>query len=168
MRPDKLLMLGVVGLGFYAAYRLLTSTTSTSLPPPPDKPNPLPVPTGALPLNAGPLPSPPANISTVDGDPLNLRGGQWYHGRLELSPSATREQVSGQLLTMGFKNLSVYVTPLEASQDIFQAFALANPGAGTRWFRARWPLFDDIGNVRPKPRRPNGLAILWVAAPPMV
>ena len=56
------------------------------------------------------------------------------------------------------------MSPQEAAQDIFQAFALANPGKSTRWFRARWPLV--LEGPQPLPSRPAGLVLLWAAAAP--
>lgn len=189
MRVDKLLMLGVGALGLYAVYRLTQTSAASQLPdgqPKQPRPTPVPILEGPLPDAPGVIPPAPASLDLVQGSPLHLQPGRWYHGRLEtgpgpFSPSATREQLRSALVAMGFdgnpfrpeQQPHVFMTPQEAAQDIFQAFALANPGRGTRWFRARWPLvlegpqplpsrpsFTTMTSIRSHPRAPT-----WPAAP---
>jgi hypothetical protein len=171
-----LVMIGVVGTGLYALWRL-TQTSSSSPQTPsqlstPTRPTPLNIPPGPLPSVPGPLPPlPTSTILFVNGSPLHLRPAAWYHGRLEtngqaspFSPSSSREQIAQGLASMGFGQVQVFMTPQEAAQDIFQPFALAGAATGTRWFRARWPLMIEGGY--PTPTRPAALSLLWEAAPP--
>lgn len=164
-------MLTVVGVGIYAAIRL--AKTSAGTPQTPNqlaKPTPLDVPSGPLPNLPGPTPPLPSNIRFIEGSPLKLEPAAWYHGRLETRPgglwsaSSSRELIQRGLENMGFSRVQVFMTPQEAAQDIFQSFALANPGSGTRWFRARWPLVIERPLVYPG--RFSDLTLLWQAAPP--
>jgi len=172
IRVDKLAMVVVGAFGLYALYRLTQTSTSSQLTTPkPGKPAPLPVTTGPLPTVAGPIPAPPTSISMVEGGPLQLGQARWYHGRLEtmqqpapFSDNASRKQLVAALTGMGFNQVQVFMTPTEAQGDIFQAFALANPGKGTRWFRVRWPL--QLENTLPFPARPPQMVLLWNAAAP--
>jgi hypothetical protein len=180
MRVDKIIMLAVVGVGIYAVIRMAKTTAGAQqgLPPGGSRPVPLSVPTGTLPDLPGSVGTPPTGLAvdtTPAGQPLHLQGGRWYHGRLELTPSASREQVDMMLRQMGFGreaavmphayDVQVFTTPLEASKSIFHEFALQNPGKGTRWFLARWPL--SIGEVSvPAPTRPTSMVLLWAAKSP--
>lgn len=191
MRADQALMLG--GLGLVAAYYLLkapkpsephvTPMIPTREPPP----TPVVIPPGALPDQPGMMPAPPADIAVAAGPTLQLTPGSWYHGRIETSNPETpflprvpqpldpvtwttpREKLQQDLEVLGFGNVSVFMTPQEAAIDIFQPFALANPGKGTRWFRARLPAFLQTG-FPPNPNipRPPALVVIWRAAPPLM
>lgn len=181
MRADQWLMLGVVGLGVYAVYRM-TRAEASPLPASPGdsaRPTPLPIPSGPLPA----LPAdstPPSNLSVVTGPVLKLTPASWYHGRVEtvskngqassvFFPADNRADLVTALTSLGFGNVSVFMTPKEASNDIFQPFAFEGAGQGTRWFRARWPFADALGNLSSTSiSRPDGLVTLWVAAPPAV
>lgn len=176
MRADQWLMIGVGALGVYAVYRLVQPVKPEEVRPEPEPrpypqdrgpaPTPVIVPGGALPPSAGPLPPPPPGLSVIQTDPMLLTPAAWYHGRLELAPTATATDVANILSRLGLTDLRVFSTPQEAATDIFQPFALANPGQGTRWFRARLPFTTDSRPVNvPRPRE---LVLIWHAAPPQV
>lgn len=164
-------MVGVGALGLYAIYRLVQTPKPseehiTPMIPTREPPTPVIVPPGTLPDQPGAMPTPPADIAVVQGPVLQLTPGSWYHGRIETMNDA-REKVQQDLQTLGFGNISVFQTPQEAATDIFQPFALANPGRGTRWFRARFPAFLPDGNAtNPNVPRLPGLVVIWRAAPP--
>lgn len=187
MRVDKVLMFGVGALGLYAVYRLVSNPkeqppehVTPIFPQDQRRPDQVFVPAGTLPDLPGVIPAAPTDIAmvTLDQSPtMRLTPGAWYHGRLEtthqtrelrsIEPSSNAEEIQRALNALGFGNIFVFMTPQEAATDIFQPFALANPGKGTRWFRARLPAFHMDGNpVSPDVVKPPGLVLLWRAAAP--
>lgn len=150
LRADQWLMLGVVGLGGYAVYRL---TQTTSSPPPPDSPLNLPVEAGS------PSAAPPG--FPLLGDPVHLTNSRAYRGRIELGrgglpANMSREQIESALVRLGFDAIRVY-EDMQQAAPTFPAFALHGAGRGTRWFYGRWlgPTTDTA--------RPAFLSLLWVA-----
>ena len=158
MRADKLLMLGVVGLGAYAVYRL--SKTDTQ-PRPDNELKPTPI----VPPNKGPLL--PENFPLLVGNPIHLTNSRAYRGRLEttdqpapFSPSSSREDIQRALEVLGFSNPQVFVTASEAAGN-FPEFSLANSTPASRWFYGRW-----LGPTTDAPR-PNAVNLIWVSQPLM-
>ena len=136
MRADQWFILAIGGIGVYAAIKLLTSKpsqTSTDNVPAnqPNQPVTPPAPVG-LQQNIIGRNAPPGSAL--------LRTGQPYRGRLELAPSATREQTTSQLQALGFDTITVYASVAEArvNDAIPLPDALMNPTPGSRWFQAVW------------------------------
>lgn len=184
LRAEQWLVLGVATLGIYAVYRMTRASAANTTSPilsNPDRgtlPTPVVVPMGALPPLPGAITGIPANntLDVIQGSPqIPMVPASWYQGRIELVSSAGKPsaffkdgQLLQQLQQMGFGSVQVFSTPIDASHDIFQAWVLDKPGSGTRWFRARWPFADSMGNPMPKSVvRPDGLVLLWRAAPPV-
>lgn len=184
LRAEQWLMIGVGALGLYAIYRM-TRAAGPSTPLVPADPNgrgsatPISVPVTALPDRPSPVTIPPSStVQILVGSTLPLRAAGWYQGRIEtvgvsgaisavFSPTDSRAQLIQKLTGFGFTNVDVYVTPQEASQDIYQAFALEGAGKGTRWFRARWPFVNAAGGAVPATiLRPSGMVLVMLAAPP--
>ncbi len=159
MRADQGIMLGVVGLGAYAVWRMLRA-------PAPPRPDPEDLPILTLPLRGGPPDPAPAGTLLVEGGLETLRPNDWFAGRLELTPN----EAKGTLPSWGFAgsaarpelgqapNALVYDVN-EARRAGFPAWSLARPGQRTTWFYGRF--------VAPLQRgRPPALISLWRAAPP--
>lgn len=170
MRADKALMLGVVGVGLYAAYKLVTAK-----PNDPSREPPVFAPTNpqdnrvdvALPVTAGMPDPPPANLNVLAGPALPLRGGAYYKGRIETDPRATNGQIQALVAsTFGVDPNAVQVfrlasDALASPNAIGQPWATARPGQGTRWIRFRVGALDS--GTR---QRPPWLVVLWQAAAP--
>lgn len=161
MRADELMMLGVVGLGGYAAYRMLSAPSSPSSPSPTPGQTPLP---GTLPSGM-----------VVLGNPLRLKEGQFYAGRLNLPAGssgvatldpfiqqASPEMTRAALEALGFTNVVIYPTVASTvpQKDNFPAETLMNPHSGTRWFIGKWnkPTMDVP--------RPPVIEQMWVTRTP--
>lgn len=158
LRAPEWIMLGVVGFGAYAVYRMARSPKP--LPPSADD-----VPILSLPLLPGaPLPPAPGTL-LVPGELNGLRSGDWFAGRVE-------GILERDLVELGFTGAStrpdapnapsakVAIYDLnEARRAGFPSWALANPGRGTRWFYGRWA-------PEKRPARPPWLIALWRASPP--
>ena len=182
MRAEQWMMLGVVGIGAYAVYRM-TKTTPDQAPtdqPPivhPPKPTPVVVPPGVLPDLPGVLASPPTNMVLETGPTMSLQPAAEYHGRLEtissaghesappLSSTSSQADIENALKSMfGFNVVHVFMTPQAAAQDLFNAYSLSSPGRGTRWFRARFPFVAD-NPPNSHPSRPTELVLFGKTAP---
>lgn len=175
LRAEQWMMLGVGAIGLYAAYRLTRSSGTRAEDTPnvaPEPPNPLPPPPPppgrVLPAAPGPVPPMTSAVEGVTGDPMTLRGGAWYKGRIEttsgdgLSPSSSASDVAKAIgARLGLSSVEVFGWPEAAAPVIQHAFSLANPGAGTRWFRARLPVLAPTSV-----RRPLWLVQIWRSAPP--
>lgn len=161
MRADELMMLGVVGLGGYAAYRMLSA---------PSSPGAAPSSPGATPL-PGTLPS----GMVVLGNPLRLKEGQFYAGRLNLPvgssgvaaldpfiQQASPEMTRAALEALGFTSVVIYPTVASTvpQKENFPAETLMNPHTGTRWFIGKWnkPTMDVP--------RPPVIEQMWVTRTP--
>lgn len=174
IRADQALMLGVIGLGAYAVYRM---TRPREEVPPEDVPilNGQGVPTAPVfPQNiaSGPTIQLPAGTQP-DGVTTTNR---WYRGRLELPQqgSPTRESlnlthlsrqsprptIEAALRQFGFDRVEVYMTPEEAAPRITLAAAMANPTQGSRWF------FGRYAGPRETKARPPVLTVLYPTAVP--
>jgi hypothetical protein len=185
MKTDasQFMMLGVLGLGAYAAYRM-TQASPSGTSPAPSTP-------GALPPPA--QPGPDTNGMTFLGNPLHLKKGQYYAGRLSLpvAPSfaippltpagpptplgavpglpdispftqgASEEVLGRALAAMGFGDVRVYMSVADLPSSGFPASTQVNPHAGTRWFRAMWngPATMDVP-------RPPAIEMMWVTSSP--
>lgn len=169
MRADQALMIGVVGLGIYALYRLRRSdagTTDDQQKPPPDG-RPVPILTRSP--GAGQVPRTPEGFPMAalltDPTSLPLQNSRLYRGRLELQQDLTTDQVADMLTALGFDNAQVYATPQEADPVLFQPmlgmtrtyprFALEGAGPRTRWFRGRWTKTDQAVT------RPAEMVLVW-------
>lgn len=159
MRAEQWLMLGVVGAGLYAVYRMTHASSASN----PQSSNTGPSVTPQIPKT--PLPDIPV-VSHVPG-PAALPGGvkgvlsqgalalansRAYRGRIEtidasgnptpapFSPNATTDQIAAVFAGLGFDNAQAFATPTAARNGGFPDWSLANPGTGTRWFYGRWTL----------------------------
>lgn len=166
MRADQLLMLGVVGLGGYAAYKMVSASPSPSgtdpVLPPGSPPSP-----GALPSGM-----------VVLGNPLHLKEGQFYAGRLNLpsdptggvlpgslnpfTQQASSEAIRAALEALGFNSVVIYsnIAQTVPQKENFPAETLMNPHAGTRWFIGRW------GKPTMDVPRPPVIEQMWVTRTP--
>lgn len=184
-RADQLLMLGVVGLGAYALYRMTQATPGQTpanagpMGPTPQAPS---APTGSnLPERPG-LPGPFGQefprvpvIALPNAVPtIHLTNSRAYQGRIEtissagraqsmpFSPIAEAEVIASGLRGLGFDAVQVFMTPEEAArpapdgEPIFSAATRANAGRGTRWFYGRY-----TGETRDA-AAPEGLALLYI------
>lgn len=166
MRADQLIMLGVVGLGGYAAYRMLSAS-----PTPPGGPTP----GGSTPGGPTPLPGTLPSGMVVLGNPLRLKEGQFYAGRLNLPAGGTGipgldpfvqqaapEATRAALEALGFTSVVVYpsIASTVPQKDHFPAETLMNPHSGTRWFIGKWnkPTMDVP--------RPPVIEQMWVTRTP--
>ena len=157
LRADQLMVAGVALLGGYAIYRMLLSGPTAAFDSP--------APGGVLPALPGAPGVPPAGSTVVPVTPaLPLRQGGYYAGRLESvlssgAPSGLGSDIAGALASLGFSDVQVWSSPAEASGHV-PDYALANPGAGTRWFKARW------GKASGSIPRPAALVMVWATLPP--
>ena len=117
-------MIGVVGLGAYAVYRLTRT-----------KPDQTPIfQPGA---NPGQLPSGIRNIIGPDRRAVVARGAP-YRGRIELG-AASIAQVGAELQRLGFSDVRIYnLQDIQADPSLISFNALDNALPTTRWFYARW------------------------------
>lgn len=187
MRAEQWMLVGIVGIGAYAVWRLTQTTSADQPSAPPDQnpiihppvpfPTPVVIPAGALSNLPGVLPAPPANMVLETGPTLNLQPAAEYHGRLEtisagghesappFSSTSAQADIENALKAMfGFNIVHVFMTPQAAAQDLFNAYSLSTPGRGTRWFRARFPFVMD-NPPNPKPVRPTELVLFGKTAP---
>lgn len=178
MRADQWLMLGVVGIGAYAVYRIARAEGSSQalpadkVPPPlnpvfapaPPRPAPAPAPDVTnLPAMPGPIAAPPPGFALETGaDPnkperaIQLKNSFAYQGRYE-------EPLSAQLRNL-FEAFQTFDLA-GARAAGFPVFALANPGKNTRWFYGRYlgPTTGVPGGVASViVERPNELKLLWI------
>jgi hypothetical protein len=170
-------MLGVVGVGAYAVYRLVKSEPTPSFPSHPDD-----TPLLNLPTVPGVV-APPAGSTAITGDLAGLRVGGWYAGRVEtinaqgaaetsaFRPDADAQALTQALTALGFAGaggradapdagpptVQVYMNPSAAAPHL-PGYALASPGRGTRWFYGRW-----VGGTSP---RPSAMVLLLRSVPP--
>lgn len=127
MRAEQWLMLGVVGIGSYAVYRMIANDP----PPPSPSVEHAPAAPGAI----------PEGISVVK-TPSDLKKNQWYKGRFE-GMSGDAGAVAALLGTLGFGGFdsgdaAIYPTADSARAGGIPEWALSGAGAGTRWFYAPW------------------------------
>lgn len=138
IRADQALMAGVVGLGAFAAYRMLKSKPAFAAP----------------------------EGKAALGDPLNMQSGTYYRGRLEVpdsrvqpllpfNTSGTEEDLGRGLVALGFQDVRVYMSPGEVPSD-WPESTVAEAGSGSRWFEGQW-----AGPSMPLPR-PGQLKLIWV------
>lgn len=157
MDPSKLLMGGVVLLGGYAAYKMLQ--TSSKMPSS--------YPLGEQGPKEGAI---DASGLTLLGDPLSMKKGQYYRGRLEL-PSARLQPhppfnadgdqtgIAQALGALGFSDVRIFMSPSDAPSG-WPAGTLAASREGTRWFQGKW---SQEAMQLP---RPTQLRLLWVTRTP--
>lgn len=117
---------------------------------------------------ASSLPERPSGANLVLlGDPLSLKQGQYYRGRLQLagtslppfSAMADEETLGKGLVTMGFADVRVYMGVKDLPADWPQSTML-NPVQGTRWFQGMWQ-----GPSIQLPR-PWNVETMWVTRSP--
>lgn len=174
IRADQALMIGVVGLGAYAVYRMTRPREDVA-------PEDVPI------LNGQGVPTAPVFPQNIaQGPTLQLPAGtqpdgvtttnRWYRGRLELPQqgSATRESanlthlsrqsprqaIEAALRGFSFDRVEVYMTPEEAAPRITLAAAMASPTPGSRWF------FGRYAGPRGTRARPPVLTVLYPTAVP--
>lgn len=171
LRADQLLMLGVVGLGVYAVYRMQRVT------PKPINPDDIPIlnPNGQVPFGD--------RVPNLATEPtIRMAADQWYSGRLDLpvgvarpgppgsiqlSASATREMIEQELRQFGFNPVQVFMSPTEAQGHIPLPGALAAATEGSRWFSGRWsPALMPDQLPRTRVSRPMFLSLLWYTTNP--
>lgn len=167
MRAEQWMMVGVGVIGLYAIYRLSKASNTPTAEPPTLGPSQVPtVPDDrssnpTLPATGGPVDPWPNNLLVLTGPTLNLRGGGWYKGRIEVAPGASNAEIQTLLGSIGLVQAEVFRNADAASAVLQQPFALARPGQGTKWFRARVSALDS--GTRP---RPSWLVTIWQASPP--
>jgi hypothetical protein len=126
-----MLMAGVVGLGAFAALKLVTSKSFSSAEPKEEQ----------------------------MGEVLTMRQGRYYRGRLDLPPSSVQpvlpfnangseEDLGRGLVALGFDDVRVYMSTSEVPAS-WPASVVNIPGPGTRWFQGRWK-GPDIQLPRPR------------------
>lgn len=138
MRADQWLMVGVVGLGAYAVYRMVTNSPADA--------KQLPVPTGNIP--AGVLTVGPQRLTPLDaaaGAPVNLRGSRPYFGYLVGTPLSDNA-AAAQLASLGLENLRFFHSKAEAQDAGFPAPLLDHPG-----YVAFYGRFLGASQARPMP-----------------
>jgi hypothetical protein len=170
LRTEEWFMVGVVGLGTYAAYRLLTAPSDQT--PAGAAPRPLPPRPGIL--------QAPVGDASVLRDPatLSLVRGRYYRGRIEtvgadgralappFAPTSTAREIRQGLISMGFSSridgAAVFMSPTEQanSDRATPPWALAGAGAGTRFFYAEWA--GSTGTIA----RPPGFVAVWADLAP--
>ena len=168
-------MLGVVGIGAYALYRLVTARPRPPGEEPAFQPAPplivTPMDPTSYPGNwIGRPPAPFGTLSLRDGTPVRGRLELGFHLRpgepppppraptaLEAS-NAPASAIASELGGAGFSNAQIYMTETEAraGDRIPLAAALTVPTPGTRWFAATW----RGENRRPLPRQ---IVMVWPA-----
>ena len=110
----------------------------------------------------------PATTSLVLlGDPLSLKKGQYYRGRLDLKSGdlapfraeADEEELGKGLSALGFQDVRVFMSTSELPAG-WPADGLLNPSGETRWFQAAW------GQATAKMPRPDQMTMMWVTRTP--
>ena len=162
MDAAKLMMLGVVGIGAFAVLRMGKASAQG-----PQTTDP----------NAGPGPSPtpsqPGARPSGDGlvflsDPLSLKQGQWYRGRIQVpaeasgpfSQASSSPELAAALNALGFApGAQLYMTA-EQLPASFPQKAVDGATDRTRWFYAAWSLPSV------KLPRPAAIDLMWVAPSP--
>ena len=160
MDAAKLMMLGVVGIGAFAVLRM--GKTSGAVPQTTDP-------------GAGPPPPPPPGSSRPSGaglvylsDPLSLKQGQWYRGRIQLPVEAagpfsrvsSSPELGAAMSALGFAgNATFYMSADELPPD-WPAESVQGVTDRTRWFYAMWAM-PSI-----KLPRPAAIDLMWVAPSP--
>lgn len=163
LRADQLLMLGVVGLGAYALYRMTKApsqlpASEVVVPPEPTRPS---TPDGSLPALPGTVPTLPATFPVVLGPGMHLINSRAYQGRIETalpngsSFSSDPATLEGQLRGLGFDAVRVWSNPIDAG-PFNDARVLTAPGRGTRWFYGRYTGETTDAS------RPTGLVLLYI------
>ena len=156
MDATKLMMACVVGIGGFALYRM--SKASASSPQTTAPPVPL-APGQTRPTGEG-LP--------YLSDPLSLKQGQWYRGRLQLpaeavgpfSRASNAPELQAALAALGFAtNASLFMSESELPADWPQT-ALAGANDRSRWFYAMW----NLPSV--KLPRPAAIELMWASPSP--
>lgn len=157
LRADQWLILGVVGLGAYALYRLSkTSSVSDPQATPTGDPMRPPQPGVLLPETRGRIEA-PASVAFVTGNPnapsstMTLSNSRAYRGRGE---NLTDEDIAF------FDVRYVYNTPEAARAAEFPEWALTGASRNTRWFYGRY-LGQDATYARPAK-----IDAMWVTARP--
>lgn len=138
MRADQWLMVGVVGLGAYAVYRMVTNSPADA--------KQLPVPTGNIP--AGVLTVGPQRLTPLVADPgapIGLRASRPYFGYLVGSP-VSDNAAAAQLAGLGLENLRFFHSRAEAQDAGFPAPLLDHPG-----FVAFYGRYLGANQTRPMP-----------------
>jgi hypothetical protein len=160
LSAEKVLMAGVVLLGGYAVYRLVTAPKDQAALPgtvPGALPGSLP---GAEPgapfgttLN---VPNTAPVVKPTAAGTLRIANSCAYRGRLELSapgtlltPLSSPEDVVRHLESIGFDAVTVQQSPTEALAAGMPAFALGGALPSSRWFRARW--LNPTKEIKPPP-----------------
>lgn len=167
MRADQLLMLGVVGLGAYAVYRMVTTSASageksSSSTSKPDVPILLPARPTEPAIPAGILVAHP-----ILGGRADFKNSRAYRMRIEtvdtrgrigahIRPTDSTEAIAETLALMGFDNAQAFASPRAASAAGFPAWSLAGAGQGTRWAYGRWT--PPTTSLVP----PSELSLVWV------
>lgn len=156
MDSAKLMMACVVGIGGFALYRM--TKTSASSPQ-----------TTAPPVPLAPGQARPSGQGLVYlSDPLSLKQGQWYRGRLQLpaeavgpfSRASSAPELQAALATLGFAaGSTVFMSESELPADWPQS-ALAGANERSRWFYAMWFLPSV------KLPRPPAIELMWVSPSP--
>jgi len=154
IRADQAIMGGVVLLGGWALYRLLTTKPSqTSLDAGPAGPPALPADVASLPQNI-----------LRNGEAI-LRPGRTYAGRIEGRSSAT--DVSADLRAYGLEPLAVYLSPADALAAGILPQAIGQRSSPTSaWFRATWTRPSPSGASRAALTAPGRgtVSLLWESA----
>lgn len=156
MDVTKLMMVGVVTLGAYAAIKMLSA--QKVLPGPHGEPA---LPTGEKIDTTG---------LTLLGDPLSMKKFQFYRGRLELPESrlqpvppfnveGDRASLLAALAALGFDQVQIFMGRDQMPSG-WPAGTLRGTGEGTRFFQGRW---SQEAMQLP---RPGQLLLIWLTRSP--
>lgn len=152
MDAPKIMMVGVAALGAYAVVRALSAPKSYALG---DESAESPGDTSSLVLLK---------------DPLSLKQGQYYRGRLELpttrlqpippfNDEGSEEELTKALIMLGFDDVRVFTR----KEELPTGWPVGTTGAiakGTRWFQAKW---SQASMQLP---RPSQIKTMWLTKNP--
>lgn len=150
MDAPKLMMIGVAGLGAYAAYRMLGAKKDAA-----------------------------QEETIIDSsglvllkDPLSMKQKQYYRARLELPASrlqplppfneeGTDDDLTQAMSALGFSDVQVFSSK-EHLPSGWPVGTTGGPTRGTRWFQGRWS--QEAMQVP----RPSQVKIMWISKAPGV
>jgi hypothetical protein len=152
--PERWFMLGVVGLGAYAAYRLVLAPKGPSNTF--DAVNPNATRAFAKPSDF----TLPAGNTAALGDLVGLEQARWYGGIIDSgAPDYPGGTANAVLASYGFSPVTTFTDKASAAQHV-PSYALATSSPTAVWFRAPFSLPTQ---QRP---RPAWLPLLWATIAP--